>query len=184
MMEIMKKINDNILENVAQIIMSSGLETLTIHNLATALNINDKQLYTQFTKVDDILLMILISFEKEIKEFIQELNNNRINPEEDIKLIFKRLFSLFRQKPYYLEIIFDKSMKSRDISVRNSVVRIKEIAENYLTGLINAGKMDHTFKTKISTKLLVEKMLFEFRLLMKDEHRINEMILEFKKIKN
>lgn len=57
------------------------------------------------------------------------------------------------------------------------------IAENYLTRIIDYGKKQNNFKTNESTKFLVNKILSGFRLFMKDEQRMNEMMLELKTLK-
>jgi len=55
-------------------------------------------------------------------------------------MIFKKLYFLFLQKPYYLDIIFDRNLKNRDKSIMNSFLRIRQMAENYLTDIIKQGK--------------------------------------------
>lgn len=174
---------NEIIDKITQIIMNDGLEALTIHNLATELKIGENHLYNRFPKDDDILLMMLNCFEKELKQIIHEFSNYSETTEKEFKFLFKSLYNLFLQKPYYLSIIFDKSLSKRDESIKKAIFRIKNIAEIYLTTLINNGKKDNTFKTKVPTSLLVRKMLSEFRLLMKDEQYINEMIIELKTLK-
>jgi AcrR family transcriptional regulator len=169
-----------IIEKAAQIVMKSGLEGLTVRNLATELEVKDNQLYKQITKDDDILQILLFGFEADIIEFIKELDNKDAQPETELKLLFKGLYFLFLQKPYYLAIIFDKSLKNRGENIKHSFLRIKSIAEQYLAGVINKGKKQNTFKTNEPTKLLVNRILSEFRIFMKDEQRLNEMILELK----
>ncbi|MCK9206859.1 MAG: hypothetical protein M0P66_07095 [Salinivirgaceae bacterium] len=172
-----------IIEKAAQIIINSGLEALTIPNLELKVRVDKNQLNNQITKDDDILLVLLVCFETELNAIVQEIANKGIVPETGLQLLFKRIYSLFQQKPYYLSIIFDKSLLKRDDTIKMSMLRTKNIAETYLTTIIDAGKIDHTFKTKVPTRLLVNKILSEFRLIMKDEQLVNEMILEFKNIK-
>lgn len=57
------------------------------------------------------------------------------------------------------------------------------IAEDYLTRIIDKGKKQNNFKTNELTKFLVNKILSGFRLFMKDEQRMNEMMLELKTLK-
>lgn len=71
----------------------------------------------------------------------------------------------------------------RDESIKHSVLRIKLIAEDYLTRIIDKGKKQNNFKTNEPTKFLVNKILSGFRLFMKDEQRLNEMMLELKTLK-
>lgn len=179
----MKTKKTEIIKMAAQIVVDSGLEALTIQKLATELKIDEKELYELFTNEDEILLSIFNGFENELKEFIHELSKQAEKPEKEFNTLFKSLYNLFLQKPYYLSIIFDKKVKKRDERIKMSILRMKDIIENYLTTIIDTGKKDHTFKTKTPTKLLVGKMLTEFRLLMKDEQYINEMVLELKTLK-
>ncbi|MFO7829734.1 MAG: hypothetical protein R6V23_14010 [Bacteroidales bacterium] len=176
------KMNE-ITEKAAQIIMNSGVEHLTIHHLANELIIDKKELYHLFSNDDDILLMMFNGFENDLKEFIYELSNNGEAPEKEFKSFFKSLYNVFLQKPYYLSIIFDKGLKKRDERIKNSIFRMKDIVENYLTKLIDTGKKNNTFKTKLPTKVLEGKMLVEFRMLMRDEQYLNEMILQMETLK-
>lgn len=173
-----------VIEKAAKIIMNAGIKALTIENLTQELGVNETQIKNLFTKDDDILLMLLLSFETELKKLIQEFSNKSIPPETELKLLFKKIYKLFLQKPFYLSIIFDKNLHERENTIKLSIIRIKNIAQAYLTTLINEGKMQHTFQSKVPTRLIVGKLLSEFRLLMKDEQRVNEMILELKTIKN
>ncbi|HAM97461.1 MAG TPA: hypothetical protein DCQ26_02515 [Marinilabiliales bacterium] len=173
-----------IIDKAARIIMNSGLEALTIPNLEKEVGVGKNQLNNHLTKDDDILLVLLVCFETELNSIVQEITNKGIVPETELQLLFKRLYALFLLKPYYLSIIFDKNLAERDDAIKISIQRIINIAETYLSTIIEAGKTAHTFKTKVSTKLLVNKILSRFRIFMKDEQLVHEMILELKNLKN
>ncbi len=173
----------DVIEKAAAIISNSGIEFLNIPNLAKALGVDKSKLNNQLTHDDDILLLLLLNFESEVKDLVDDFSTQQINPELELKLLFKKIYALFLNKPYYLSIIFDKNLIKRKNNVKLAIIRIKNSAGNYLTTLINKGKMQHTFQSKVPTRLIVSKLLTEFRLLMKDEQRVNEMILELKTIK-
>lgn len=172
-----------IIDKAARIILNTGLVELTIHNLAKEMKLEKNQLNNQLIKDDDIILILLLAFETDIIEFVKETETKNVNPESELKLLFKGLYFLFLQKPYYLSLIFDKSLMSRDESIKHSVLRIRIIAEDYLTRIIDKGKQQNNFKTNEPTKFLVNKILSGFRLFMKDEQRMNEMILELKTLR-
>ncbi len=180
---IMKPKKTEIIEKAARIILDTGLETLTVSNLATELEINESQLYRQLTKDDDIVLILLLGFETDIIQAVKELANIVHSPETKLKLLFKRIYLLFLQKPYYLSIIFDKNLKERDESIKKSFARIKNVAESYLTLIIDKGKNEYIFKTKVPARILVDQILSSFRILMQDEQRVNEMVLELKTLR-
>lgn len=174
----------DIIEKATQLIIKLGLEALTIDNLATELGINKDQVYNKFSNVDDILFVLLQNFETELKELVLESSNTLEAPEIELKQLFKKFYYLFLQKPYYLSIIFDKSLFVRENRIKMSLLQIKNVMETYLTSLINTGKLSQAFKSKVPTKLIVDKILSEFRLLMKDEQHVNEMVLQLIAIKN
>lgn len=173
----------DVIEKSAQLINKLGLEALTLDNLAQELGINKEQVYTKFSTVDDILFVLLQNFETELKELVLESSNTPEAPETKLKQLFKKFYFLFLQKPYYLSIIFDKSLLEREDRINRAIIKIKNVVETYLTSLINAGKHSHAFKTKVPTNLIVDKLLSEFHLLMKDEQHVNEMILQLKALK-
>jgi AcrR family transcriptional regulator len=180
--EVMKTQQNEIIEKATEIIMISGIKELTIHNLADKLKIEESQLHQKFTKVDDILLILLLSFKSDFIDLMTETEHSSDSPENKLKIIFKELYVLFQQKPFYLDIIFDKNLKNRDNNIMNLVLWIREMAQNYLTDIINKGKAENTFKTKVSTSILVGKILFDFRTFMNDEQRFHEIMLEMKKL--
>jgi hypothetical protein len=49
--------------------------------------------------------------------------------------------------------------------------------------IIEKGKTENTFKTRVPTSVLAGKILTDFRTFMKDEQRFHEVILEMKKMK-
>ncbi|HRA60414.1 MAG TPA: hypothetical protein PLG30_12430 [Bacteroidia bacterium] len=171
-----------IIEKAEEIIMNTGLEALTIHNLAAEMDLKENQLYNQLTKDDDILLILLYGFEADIIEFVNELHNKGVTPETELELFFNALHFYFQQKPYYLSLIFDKNLMKRDESVKKAVLRIKIIIEDYLTDVIKNGKKQNIFKIEGSIRPLVNRILSGFRFQMKDEHLLNNMILEMKKL--
>ena len=135
----MKTQQSEIIEKAAGIIMNSGIDELTIHNLADKLQIKENQLYGRLSKDDDILLILLLSLESDMVDFLKGTKQSSETPENELKILFKKLYFLFLQEPYYLDLIFDKKLKDRDESIRNSLLRIREMAENYLTEIINKG---------------------------------------------
>lgn len=179
-MEISNKI---IIEKAALIIMNSGMEALSIHNLASELEVEENKLYPQFKNDDDILHLLLLEFEAEIIEFTNDIASKAVSPETELKLLFNSLYFLFLKKPFYLAIIFDKSLMEKDKNIKLEFLQIKSIAEEYLTKIIIAGKKENIFLTEEPIRVLVGRILSSFRMLMRDEQRVNEMIIELKTLK-
>ncbi|MDP2692054.1 MAG: hypothetical protein Q8O88_00260 [bacterium] len=172
--------NTIIIKKAREIIMSEGIPRLSIHHLANELNMEEEQLHHRFSNEDDIILLILSDFEREIKEYVHQFSNSHEPAETELKLLFKRLYFIFLQNPFYLSIIFDSTLIKRNEGVKKSILRIKEVAEKYLSTIIDAGKTENTFKTKVPTKVIAGIILSDFRTFMNDEYLLNEMVVTLK----
>ncbi len=179
----MKTSNTTIVNKAAGILLNRGLEALTVQNLSKELRVKESQLHNQLTKDEDIILMLLYAFEADFNEFVKEMKTQKVNPETELKILFKGLYFMFLQKPHYLSLVFDKRLTKRDDRVKQTIFRIKSVAEVNLADIINYGKKQNTFKTNEPTEFLVRKILAGFRLFMKDEKRLNDMVLELKTLK-
>lgn len=170
-----------VVEQVAGLIIEEeGLDALTIARVAKELNLDEKYLLKQFGSVDDILVMLLESFENELQEFIKEISGKEETPETAFKLLFKRLYFLFLQRPYYLAVIFNKSLTRKNDKISVVVFRIKKLAKSYLMGIIEEGKRLQVFKTPLPSEKWATQILSEFRLFMENEQRVNELVINMK----
>ena len=165
-----------IIEKAGKIVEHSGTKALTKKNLARALEVSEQHLSSLIKNDEDIFLLIIQELEHDVKDFMGQFSQDKVPTENRLEDLFKHLYGLFKRKPYYLSIIFDDPLIKESQPIRNAILRIRKEAALFLCQLINKGKKDHTFKTKQSTKSLVNGILSGFRLLMRDEELINEMV--------
>lgn len=175
--------NATIIKKAREIITNEGIPALTIRNLAIELKVEDELLHQKFNHEDDIIQLILVDFEREINEYVQQFSNSQESAETELKLLFKRLYFIFLQNPFYLSIIFDSALIKRNSEVKQTILRIRKVAENYLSTVINAGKAENTFKTRQPTKFIVGNILSDFRTFMNNDHLLNEMVNGLKTVK-
>lgn len=172
----MKIDNRTIIQAAGKIIDHSGTEALTVKALMRELSVSKNELSHLIQKDEDILLILYHELEKELSKLVDEFTHKNLPSDIKLQGLFKQLFVLFKLKPFFLSIVFDNNLMERDDQMKMSFVRIKNIAEVYLSKLIDEGKGEAIFKTKQSTQSLVEGILSSFQLLMRDEQIINEMI--------
>lgn len=172
----MKIDKTTIIETAGKIIDHSGTEALTIRTLIQELNVSENDLSHLIQKDEDIFLILFHELEKVLNKLVNEFTHKDLPPDIKLQGLFKRLSVLFKQKPFFLSIIFDNNLMERDDQIKMSFARIRDFAVVYLCKLIDEGKGDSTFKTKKYTQSLVEGILSSFQLLMRDEQIINEMI--------
>jgi len=91
------------------------------------------------------------------------------------------LHRLFKQKPYYLTVIFDKDLRHQYSGADQIISRIKDMAKKYLAGLIDRGKAQKIFTIDTETKILVKEILGSFQALMNDMQLADKMVRDLKK---
>jgi AcrR family transcriptional regulator len=172
--------NIDIVKKAKQIIIDNGLDALTLQSLATAAGLHQNQLFAEFVKIDAILLLILLDFEMDLDALIQDIKAKDTSPDKALDMLFRGLYLIFSQKPYYLAIIFDKQLSKRENSIANTILRINRQAKYFLQGIIDSGKAKNIFRTNTASNVLVDNILSDYRLFMKGEQRINEFRLQLK----
>lgn len=168
-----------IIEKAGEIVMRLGVESLSLNTIAQELDMSKEQLSVFASKENDLFLLLFNDFENDILDLLEGFAQTKHSPQKDLQKFFTKLHSFFYQKPYYLELIFDKNIMKRDAAIIESFLRIKRVTAAYLGRLINEGKQSEVFITKQSTQSLVNGILSSFRFLMKDEQLMNEMIRKF-----
>lgn len=159
----------DLIKAAGEIINKAGTDALTVDNLSVKMGIDPIELLVFFRQDINILTMMLLSLENEMDQLIHPVLKNTQLPEEEINSIFKKLYKLFDQKPYYLSIIFAAELMKQDTGIQNILVRIRKAAEICLLQLVNQGKQQKTFNIGTKTSALINKILVSFREMMNDQ---------------
>lgn len=175
------KAEEQIIRSCGRLITGSGPEGFTLEKLSHQPELEGIDISNIIQNEEDIFNMILKNLEKELKILVEGISSFQDGPPEEIELLFKRLHQLFKQKPYYLELIFDKELRQEYHSVDKIISRIKKTAVRFLSGLINRGKEQKVFTSKINATVLVKKILGSFRALMNDLQLAGKMVRDLKK---
>lgn len=166
-------------EAAGRIILESGVNALTIEELAFRMEIPHSELLIYFEKDKDILKMMLFCLDNEIQQLIHDVVSSTQLPEEELNSLFKNLYKFFDQKPYYLSIIFAAELMENDSDIQDILLKIKTAAEIYLFEVINQGKQKKLFNNPTSTMSIVNKILVSFRVLMNEQQISIKLVRDF-----
>ncbi len=168
----MEQRKKELIEAAGKIIKESGIDSLTIDELAVRMEIPHSELSVCFEKDTDILKMMFIGLENEIQQLIKDVEINSISTEEEFQNLFKSLNRFLERKPFYMIVIFDKYLSEN----QHIINRIIKKVESYLIQLIDKGKHDNIFKSETKTRYLVNRILVSFRLLMNEKRVTDNMV--------
>ena len=173
----------DIVEAAGKIITESGLNALTIEELSRKIPVGKETISSSFKDDTEILIFMLRNMEFEIKELINNSEANMISAEVEFQQLFRNLFLLFAQKPYYLLIILNIEERGKSAQDHENLTRIKASIEKYLVKIIKQGKRNEAFKTEQTTGVLVKTILKSFRSFMSYENVLNKMNKDLKTLR-
>lgn len=176
--------NEDVIKAAGRIIVVSGAQALTINTLFQEPEMKGKSFLRRLKDDEDIYELLLLNFEVEIIELIGAISVECETPDKELELLFKRLYALFKKKPWNLILIFDNNLSKRYKWFDKNIFRIKNMAKNYLTDLIDRGKKEKVFTTSEDTKILVRDILSSFSLLMSDYQLGWKMINNLKNLQS
>jgi hypothetical protein len=176
--------NTDMVEAAGRIINRSGTDALSIEELSLEMGVDQYQLSPYFKNNDDILIMVLQSLEKDIKQLVSDSMSLNGASEKELEHLFGTLNNLFGQKPFYLSIIFSTELTERIPAIQEIMLRIKSIAKMHLIQVINHGKNEKVHKTKQTTMSLATNIIDSFRLFMNEQRVIDKMVRDIEILKN
>ncbi len=132
-------------------------------------------------KEEQIYEQLFFQLAKELKEMVDGISSGQNSPAEEFEMLFKQLHRLFKQKPYYLTIVFDKDIPRQYRGAEKRISGIKDMAKKYLSGLIARGKAQKVFTTDAETEILVKEILGSFQTLMNDMQLEDKIVRDLHK---
>lgn len=180
----MDLLNTTMVEAAGRIINRSGMDALTIEELAREMGVDQYKLSPYFKKNDDIHILVLQSLENEIKQLVSDSMSLNGASEKELETLFGTLNNLFGQKPYYLPIIFSTDLPEKVPAIQEIMLSIKSIAKIYLMQVINHTKNQKVHRTKQATKSLANNILGSFRMFINEQRVIDKMIRDIEILKN
>jgi hypothetical protein len=94
------------------------------------------------------------------------------------------MHELLKRKPYYLSIIFSTEVKEKNTGLQNALLRIKISVKTYLLEVINYGKKEMVFKTRRTSRSLVNNILGSFRSFMNEQRLTAKMVKDLEILKD
>lgn len=173
----------DLVEAAGRIINESGINNLSIVQLAREMKIDESILYPYFKEDEDILMLLLVTMGDELNQLITETRVEGTLPDQELRLLFENIHHLLEIKPYYLSAIFFIQLKENNTALQNTMVRIKIDIRSYVLEVINRGKNDMVFKNKMSSKSLGNYILKSFRSFMNEQRKYAIMVKDLERLK-
>lgn len=156
----MKTNDENLTMKVGgEIIILSGIDVFPVTGQTNTTDVKGNDLLETIKYERDIIELLLLSFEIELREMVSQLMNEQNSPNDEIEFFFKRLFALIKQKPWIVTLAFDENLKTKYRKIEKIIFRIKSFLKDYLSVRSDKVKQECIFITIKGSKLLIENAL-------------------------
>jgi hypothetical protein len=169
------------IEATGRLLIKNGPGAFTLDVLSKQPEVQGFDIFTLVRNEEEIFEQLSLQLEKELKKMVDGIFSGQDSPAEEFEMLFKQLHRIFKQKPYYLIVIFDKDLRHQYSGADQIISRIKGMAKGYLAGLIDRGKAQKVFAINTETNVLVKEILSSFQALMNDIQLADKMVRDLKK---
>ena len=142
-----------ILDASVQLIDESGIQNLTIKNLANRMQISEPAIYRHFDSKIDILIAILDDFNLKIEKNISVQPGLILEKGMDslmrIKHIFTNHLNFFTGNPAMASVVFSEEIFQNDKRLSDRVYSIMKYRLEIITGLIKKGQEEGAIRSDV-----------------------------------
>lgn len=156
-----------IIEVSLELIAESGIQGLTIKNLAKRIGFSESAIYRHYENKIQILVAILNYFKENTERlFLSELNSEG-DAISKINHLFLNQFKIFTNSPSLVAVIFSEELFRNESMLVERVSEIMNNSFNVLTQIIKSGQENGEMRADVEADHLAVVVMGSLRLFVK-----------------
>jgi AcrR family transcriptional regulator len=157
---------EEIMDQAVLLIAKSGIQGLTVRNLARRIGVSEPALYRHFTSKTDILLGILDRFDRTSHGMRAMLSRDDCPSLEQLEVFLVTTLSQFQQRPEITAVIFAEEIFQNEPRLTGKVADIMRKHQTSLQVLLTRGQACGMIRDDVSTEGLTLLIQGSIRLLV------------------
>lgn len=150
-----------------ELISESGIQGLTIKNLAKRIGFSESAIYRHYENKIQILLAILSYFKENSERLFSAELNSKVDAILKIKHLFNTQFKIFTNSPSVVAVIFSEELFRNEILLTERVYEIMNNNFNKLTQILISGQKNGEIRDDIEASHLAIVVMGSFRMFVK-----------------
>lgn len=159
-----------IINSSLELIAESGIQSLTIKNLAKKIGFAESAIYRHYENKIQILLAILDFFSQSTAHFFTNQLNSNDNALDKIENLFKNHFNKFSDSPSLVPVIFSEEIFRNEVELTEKVKGIMYNNSNSLKTIIETGQKNGEIRADIEASHLSVMIMGSLRMFVKQWH--------------
>ncbi len=153
-----------IIEAAGELLTESGINGLTIKNIAVKMGFAESAVYRHFKSMEEIILTMFKYLGDDMEERMIISLKNIDDPSKELKAVFNNHFDFFIKKPHFLVALFSDGLLEASASINDAILQIMKIGKKHILQIIKEGQKQQLFKPELSAEVLVHIIMGSLRL--------------------
>ncbi len=154
-----------LIEAASRLLTTSGVNGLTIKNLAKEMNFSESAIYRHFSSKEDIIIAMLHYLAENIDERLANIPKTE-NPEDNFRAMFQEQFKFFSRNSHYVVAVFSDGLLEESQRINEAMLKLMVVMMKYLMPLLTDGQQKNIFTNAITNEDLVHIVMGAFKLQM------------------
>jgi len=155
-----------IIEAAGKILSASGVNGLTIKNLAQEMKFSESAIYRHFASKEEIVVAMLAYLAENMDKRLQKVTPMHNKPAEKLEAIFLDQFAFFTKNPHFVVAVFSDGLMEVSQKINEAILHIMQVKMKHLMPVIMQGRQQGYFTNAITTEELMHIVMGSFRLQM------------------
>lgn len=155
-----------IIEAAGKILTSSGINGLTIKNLAKQMQFSESALYRHFSSKEEIIVTMLNYLADNITQRFSKVIIPTATPKENFMAFIKSQVDFFNDRPYFVVAVFSDGLLEESLQINIALDRIVKVLSKHIFPLIEQGQQQGYFTNEVKAEDLLHIIMGAFRLQM------------------
>ncbi len=138
-MKTVRSRREEILDTALDIISSSGIQRLTVKNLARALKVTEPALYRHFTSKRDLLYSLIVMYGDFFSGIAEKTPASGTTAIDRVGGLYRELFREFTKRPALSMVLFTEELFRFDRQLSREVLSIIEMIHDTIEGILRNG---------------------------------------------
>ena len=154
-----------LIEAASRLLTTSGVNGLTIKNLAKEMNFSESAIYRHFSSKEDVILAMLDYLAENIDERLSNIPKTE-NPEENFRAMFQEQFKFFSLNSHFVVAVFSDGLMEESQRINEAILKLLGVMMKHLMPLLTDGQQKNIFTNVIANEDLVHIVMGTFKLQM------------------
>lgn len=154
-----------IIEATGKILTVSGVNGLTIKNLASEMKFSESAIYRHFSSKEEIILVMLKYLKSNIDEILSSFTKTG-DAQKDFRTFFNKISNYFKEHPHYVVVVFSEGLMDESDKINDEIFGLMTVTSSYLKPILQEGQKRGLFISTVSTDDLTMISIATFKLHM------------------